>query len=121
MTSAMPSLATATVPIGIAVIAILAAGNLRGVRSAGAAFAGPTYLFVVAIALIVIVGLIKAAGHRFAAKPPPAVHATEALGVFLVLRAFSSGATAMTGIEAISNSVPCSRPPGPSTLSARFR
>ena len=112
VTSAMPSLASATVPIGIAVIAILVAGNLRGVRSAGSVFAGPTYLFVIAIALIVIVGLIKAASHGFAAKPPPAIHATEGLGVFLVLRAFSSGATAMTGIEAISNSVPVFKAPG---------
>ena len=112
VTSAMPSLASATVPIGIAVIAILVAGNLRGVRTAGSVFAGPTYLFVVAIALIVILGLIKAAGHGFAATPPPALHATEGLGVLLVVRAFSSGATAMTGIEAISNSVPVFKAPG---------
>jgi amino acid transporter len=111
VTSAMPSLASATVPIGIAVIGILVAGNLRGVRTAGSVFAGPTYLFAVAIALIVIVGLIKAAGHGFAATPPPTVPATEGLGVLLVLRAFSSGATAMTGIEAISNSVPVFKAP----------
>jgi amino acid transporter len=111
VTSAMPSLASATVPIGIAVIAILVAGNLRGVRAAGLAFAGPTYLFVVAIALIVIVGLIKAAAHGFAATPPPAVPASEGLGVLLVLRAFSSGATAMTGIEVVSNDVPVFRAP----------
>jgi amino acid transporter len=111
VTSAMPSLANATVPIGIGVIAILVAGNLRGVRAAGSVFAGPTYLFVVAIALIVIVGLIKAAGHGFAATPPAPVHATEGLGVLLVWRAFSSGATAMTGIEAISNSVPVFQAP----------
>ena len=111
VTSAMPSLASATVPIGIAVIVILVAGNLRGVRTAGTVFAGPTYLFVVAIAMIVIVGLIKAAGHGFAATPPPALSPTEGLGILLVLRAFSSGATAMTGIEAISNSVPVFKPP----------
>jgi amino acid transporter len=106
VTSAMPSLASATVPIGLGVIVILVVGNLRGVRAAGLVFAGPTYLFVIAIAMIVVVGVIKAAGHGFAATPPPPVPATEALGVLLVLRAFSSGATAMTGIEAISNSVP---------------
>ncbi len=111
VTSAVPSLASETVPIGLAVILILVLGNLRGVRAAGAVFAGPTYLFVVAIALIVVVGLIKAAGHGFAATPPPPVPATEGLGVLLVLRAFSSGATAMTGIEAISNSVPAFEPP----------
>ncbi len=111
VTSAVPSLASATVPIGIGVIAILVAGNLRGVRAAGSVFAGPTYLFVIAIALIVIVGLVKAAGRGFAPTPPPAVHATEAVGILLVLRAFSSGATAMTGIEAISNAVPAFKPP----------
>ena len=111
VTSAVPSLASATVPIGIGVITILVAGNLRGVRAAGSVFAGPTYLFVVAIALIVIVGLVKAAGRGFAPTPPPAVHATEAVGILLVLRAFSSGATAMTGIEAISNAVPAFKPP----------
>jgi amino acid transporter len=111
VTSAVPSLASATVPIGIGVIAILVAGNLRGVRAAGSVFAGPTYLFVVAIALIVIVGLVRAAAHGFVPTPPPAVHATEAVGILLVLRAFSSGATAMTGIEAISNSVPAFKAP----------
>ncbi len=111
VTSAVPSLATATVPIGIAVIGILVAGNLRGVRSAGSVFAGPTYLFVIAIALIVIVGLFRAATHGFAPTPPAAIHATEGVGILLILRAFSSGATAMTGIEAISNSVPAFQPP----------
>jgi amino acid transporter len=111
VTSAMPSLAGATVPIGVTVIGILVAGNLRGVRAAGSAFAGPTYLFVSAIAMVVIVGVIKAAGHGFTAVPPPPVSATEGLGVLLILRAFSSGATAMTGIEAISNAVPAFQAP----------
>jgi amino acid transporter len=111
VTSAIPSLSSVTVPIGVAVIVILTVGNLRGVRTAGTVFAGPTYLFVVAIALIVVVGVVKAAGHGFAAAPPPAVPATEGLGALLVLRAFSSGATAMTGIEAISNSVPVFKDP----------
>ena len=111
VTSAAPSLATATVPIGIAVIGILVAGNLRGVRAAGSVFAGPTYLFVIAIALIVIVGLFKSASHGFAPTPPAAVHATQGVGILLILRAFSSGATAMTGIEAISNSVPAFQAP----------
>lgn len=109
--SAVPSLSTETVPIGLAVIGVLVAGNLRGVRAAGSVFAGPTYLFVIAIALVVIVGMVDAAGRGFAPTPPPAVPATESLGVLLVLRAFSSGATAMTGIEAISNSVPVFQAP----------
>jgi amino acid transporter len=111
VTSAIPSVASATVPIGLGVIVLLVAGNLRGVRDAGAAFAAPTYLFVVAIALIVIVGLVKAGSHGFHPVPAAPHRATEALGVLLVLRAFASGATAMTGIEVISNAVPVFRPP----------
>ena len=111
ITSAIPSVASATVPIGLVVIVLLVAGNLRGAREAGAAFAAPTYLFVLAVALIVIVGLVKAATHGFQPTAPAAHRATEALGVLLVLRAFASGATAMTGIEVISNAVPVFRAP----------
>jgi amino acid transporter len=111
VTSAIPSLTSATVPIGLVVIVLLVAGNLRGVREAGAAFAAPTYLFVVAIALIVIAGLIKAGSHGFHPAAATPHKAAEALGVLLVLRAFASGATAMTGIEVISNAVPVFRPP----------
>ncbi len=111
VTSAIPSVASATVPLGLVVILILVFGNLRGVRAAGALFAAPTYMFIAAIALIVIVGLVDSAAHGFHAVPPPPQHGTEALGVLLILRAFSSGATAMTGIEVISNSVPVFEPP----------
>jgi amino acid transporter len=112
VTSAIPSLDSARVEIGLVVIVLLVAGNLRGVRDAGAAFAAPTYLFVAAIALVVIAGLIKASSHDFhpAAVAPPH-RAIEAVGVLLLLRAFASGATAMTGIEVISNAVPVFRPP----------
>jgi amino acid transporter len=111
VTSAIPSASSAAVPIGLAVIVLLVAGNLRGAREAGAAFAAPTFLFVVAIALIVVVGLVKAASHDFRPVPAAPHRATETLGVLLVLRAFASGATAMTGIEVISNAVPVFRPP----------
>ncbi|HTU88099.1 MAG TPA: APC family permease [Solirubrobacteraceae bacterium] len=111
ITSAIPSAASATVPLGLVVIAVLVFGNLRGVKAAGALFAAPTYMFVAAIGLIVIVGLVDSASHGFHAIAPPPRHATEALGVLLILRSFSSGATAMTGIEVISNSVPVFEPP----------
>lgn len=111
VTSAIPSMGSATVPLGLGVIAVLAIGNLRGVRDSAAAFAAPTYLFVLAIALVVIVGLVKAGNRGFAVAHAPPLHATEALGVLLVLRAFASGATAMTGIEVISNAVPVFKPP----------
>jgi amino acid transporter len=111
ITSAIPSVSSATVPIGLTVIVVLVLGNLRGVRAAGALFAAPTYMFVSAIALVVIVGLIKSAGHGFHTVAPVPHHATEALGLLLILREFSSGATAMTGIEVISNAVSEFEPP----------
>ena len=111
VTSAMPSLASARVVIGLVVVVLLVAGNLRGVRDAGAAFAAPTYLFVAAIALVVIVGLVKAGSNGFHPTTAAPHRAIEAVGVLLVLRAFASGATAMTGIEVISNAVPVFRPP----------
>jgi amino acid transporter len=111
VTSAIPSVYADRVIIGLLVIALLAAGNLRGVRDAGALFAVPTYLFIGAIALVVVSGLVKAAANGFHPTPPPRFHAVEAAGLLLVLRAFSSGATAMTGIEVVSNAVPVFRPP----------
>ncbi len=110
VTSAIPSLASATVPIGVAVIAVLLGGNLRGVRQAGTLFAGPTYAFILAICVLVAVGLYDAAGRSFRPTAAPPLTATEAVTAFLVLRAFASGSTAMTGIEAISNAVPAFKP-----------
>ncbi|HTU86339.1 MAG TPA: APC family permease [Solirubrobacteraceae bacterium] len=110
VTSAVPSLRGATVPLGLAVIAILLVGNLRGVRKAGAAFAWPTYAFIAAIALVVGVGMIGVAGRGFTTVRPPRLGVTEGLGLLLVLRAFASGSTAMTGIEAISNAIPAFKP-----------
>jgi amino acid transporter len=110
VTSAIPSLSSYTVLIGVAVIAVLLAGNLRGVRQAGAMFAAPTYAFIIAMFVLVAVGLIHSAGHGFHATPRPRLSATEGVGVLLVLRAFASGSTAMTGIEAISNAVPVFKP-----------
>jgi amino acid transporter len=110
VTSAIPSLAPDTVPIGVGVIVILLAGNLRGVRQAGVVFAAPTYAFILAIFVLVAVGLSDAAGRGFHATPRPALTATEGVSVLLILRAFASGSTAMTGIEAISNAVPVFKP-----------
>lgn len=110
ITSAFPSLRSATVVIGVVVIAVLLIGNLRGVREAGSLFALPTYAFIAAIAALIIAGLVHAAGRNFHPVPPPHLGAVQSIGVFLILRAFSSGATAMTGIEAISNAVPAFKP-----------
>ena len=110
VTSALPGLTPVTVPLGVLVIAVLLAGNLRGVRTAGNIFVLPTYAFVVAVLALLVVGYLRAAGRGFAPVPPPAVPAAEGLGLLLVLRAFASGAVSMTGIEAVSNAVPAFRP-----------
>src|SRR5271165_4649449 len=110
ITSAIPSLSSDRVVIGVCVIVVLLAGNLRGVRQAGALFAAPTYLFIFAMFALVAVGLSDAAGRGFQATPRPPLTATEGVGVLLILRAFASGSTAMTGIEAISNAVPVFKP-----------
>lgn len=109
LTSAVPSVAGSTVPIGLAVIALLLAGNLRGVRQAGAMFAAPTYAFIVAVVLLIGYGLADAAGRGFHPLPPPHLAATQSAGLLLVLRAFASGASAMTGVECISDAVPVFR------------
>ncbi|WP_241825707.1 APC family permease [Micromonospora sp. CB01531] len=110
ITSAMPGLTPFTVPLGVLVIAVLLAGNLRGVRTAGNIFVLPTYAFVAAVLAVLVVGYARAAARGFAPVPPPPVPVTEGLGLLLVLRAFSSGAVSMTGIEAVSNAIPAFRP-----------
>ena len=110
-TSALPALGDYVVPLGVLVIALLVGANLRGVRQAGTLFAAPTYAFIVAIAALVGTGLWQALTAGAAPAPAPAPHATQTVGLLLVLRAFASGSTAMTGIETISNAVPAFRPP----------
>jgi amino acid transporter len=108
--SALPRLAPLTVPLGLLVIAVLLAGNLRGLRASGSLFAAPTYAFVAAMLLLIVVGLAQAGRRGFAPTAAPPVSATEGLSLLLVLRAFASGATSMTGIEAVSNAVPVFKP-----------
>lgn len=110
ITSALPGLLPWTVPLGVLVVVVLLAGNLRGIRQAGALFAAPTYAFVIAMFALIGAGLADAAETGFRPVAPPALPVTEAVGLLLITRAFSSGATAMTGIEAISNAVPAFRP-----------
>ena len=110
ISSAIPSVADFDVPLGAGVIALLLYGNLRGVRQAGKTFSIPTYAFILAMFALITVGVLDAAGNDFVAKTPH-VAATEGLTLLLVLRAFGSGATAMTGIEAISDGVPAFKPP----------
>ena len=89
VTSAVPSLRAAVVPIGVVLIAFLLGANLRGVRQAGALFAAPTYAFIFGIALLVIVAFVDAGRRGFHPVPVPVLHASQGVGVLLMLRAFS--------------------------------
>ncbi|MGW5519735.1 APC family permease [Nocardia africana] len=116
--SAAPALNPHRVLIDIGFIVALTAMNLRGVRESGRAFAVPTYGFVAGVMVMISIGLIETLiGHAPVAESAHyQIHATHAgLGTaavaFLALRAFSSGCTALTGAEAISNGVPAFRKP----------
>jgi amino acid transporter len=111
ITSAVPELHAHRVGLGLLAIAILTWGNLRGVRESGKIFALPTYLFVGGLGLVIVVGLGRTLFGATEAHPLPSVPAVEGLTLFLLLRAFSSGCTALTGVEAISNGVPTFRDP----------
>jgi amino acid transporter len=115
LVSAIPSLLPHTLALCLAVLVLLTLVNLRGVRESGVAFLLPTYAFVASLALVIVVGVAKsilAGGHPVAVAPPPHLpEATRAAGLWIVVRAFSSGCTAMTGVEAVSNGVPLFRQP----------
>jgi amino acid transporter len=117
ISSAAPDLYDLRVPIAVAIVALITLGNLRGIRESGTMFAAPTYFFILAMGTVIVVGLIKVAtgnapGSLLHAAPArETVVATQGLTLFLVLRAFSSGSAALTGIEAISNAVPAFKPP----------
>jgi len=112
ITSAVPSLGPHAVGLSLAFVAVLTLANLRGVRESGRAFALPTYGFVAAIYVLLAVGFWKIAfGAGVTAESAHyGLHGVAktggAAGVFLVLRAFASGCTALTGVEAVSNGVP---------------
>jgi amino acid transporter len=114
--SAIPELHDWRVPMAVAFIVVLAAVNLRGVRESSKAFAVPTYLFIGSIAIMIVVALVR----TLLGDPPVAESAgyevqveqtSQAAFVLLLLRAFSSGCSALTGVEAISNGVPAFRAP----------
>ncbi len=110
-----PELLPHRVPIGLAFIALLMIGNLRGIREAGLVFAAPTYFYIGSIAALIVVGMARVlTGDIPAASIPPHPFGdvpAQALGVLLVLRAFASGSVGLTGSEAISNGVPSMKRP----------
>ena len=113
ITSFAPSLTSHKVGLSLACLAIIVVVNLRGVRESGLLFALPTYAFVTAILALVAVGLVDdLRGDLHRAVVPNALPAgAGAVTVFVVLKAFSSGSTALTGVEAIANGVNAFRHP----------
>jgi amino acid transporter len=113
ITSAAPSLADHKVLIASILVGFVTAANLRGVKEAGALFALPTYGFVVIVASTILLGLWQCAtsGCHLADTADLPIEEAGALTLFLVLRAFASGATALTGVEAIADGVQAFRRP----------
>ncbi len=117
ITSAVPELFDYRVPMAVAFVAFFTLGNLRGIRESGSLFAAPTYFFILAMGSTVAVGFVRVligdSPGSFTEAAPPAeeVVATQGLTVWLVLRAFSSGASALTGVETIANGTPTFKPP----------
>lgn len=115
ITSAVPSLHQHGVWLAVGFILFIAIANLRGAKESGLLFAVPTYMFVVSIAILIVVGMARLALGQHMDPPVPPTDAwkesTGHLGLFLILRAFSSGCTALTGIEAVTDGVPAFRPP----------
>ncbi len=100
------------VPIAMFLVLLVTLANLRGVREAGILFAVPTYGFVVMVAVTLTVGVVRCVGGcPQAATASMDLHVEQSLTFFLILRAFSSGATALTGVEAIADGVQAFRRP----------
>jgi amino acid transporter len=111
VTSALPSVHSLAVPMGVLVIGLITIGNLRGIREAGSIFAIPTYFFIFCMVAVISVGMFKvisghAPGSVLSEPTQPQITAEKGLTLFILMRAFSSGCAALTGIEAISNGVP---------------
>ena len=115
LVSAFPRLLPHTLALCLGILLLIALVNLRGVREAGRVFIVPTYLFVGSLGLVIVLGVIRtwtAGGHPTPVVAPPRLGpATGAVSAWLLLQAFASGCTAMTGVEAVSNGVCAFRDP----------
>jgi amino acid transporter len=111
MTSILPDLHDWKVAITVAMVVLLTLGNLRGIRESGSIFAAPTYLYIVVMLGIIGWGMARSLSGELPSFDVPASWLEvetggQVLGIFLILRAFSQGAVALTGVEAISDGVP---------------
>jgi len=115
LVSAAPSLHPYILPLCLGILVLITLLNLRGTGEAGLAFALPTYSFIACLAIVLIMGIVKLFGSGCAPQPivaPPALpKAIETISVWIFLRSFASGCTAMTGVEAVSNGVSAFRQP----------
>ena len=115
LVSAVPSLLSWKVPLGVSAIALVTLANLRGIRESGSIFAAPTYVFLGSMYALIGVGLFQMFSGELVVPPPEDFHEdiVEPLSLLLILRAFAVGSAVMTGTEAISNGIPAFKPPEP--------
>ncbi len=117
--SAFPALQPHTLSFCLGILVLLTVINLRGVREAGLVFVAPTYLFIVALLGVICLGIVKSFLHGGHPVPvsaiPHAKPAVEAVSLWLLLKAFASGCTALTGVEAVSNGVTAFKEPRATT------
>ena len=115
LVSAVPSLLPHTLVMCLGILLLITIVNLRGVKEAGGVFMIPTYLFLGTLLITIFIGVFKAlaaGGHPMpVVVPPPIPAATAMAGAWLLLKAFASGCTALTGVEAVSNGVRAFRDP----------
>jgi amino acid transporter len=114
ITSALPELYSARIEIAVGFVTLLTIGNLRGIRESGSLFAIPPYVFILSFGAMLGIGLVRLLlgdDLQAATQSRALEEGTQALTLFLILRAFSSGAAALTGIEAIADGVPSFKPP----------
>jgi amino acid transporter len=113
--SALPQLQPYTLLLCLAVLLLLTFFNLRGLRESGLAFMPPTYLFIGCLFFVLVIGIVKAfvsGGHpQPVSTLPPPVNAHQPITLWLFLKAFAAGCTAMTGVEAVSNGVQAFKEP----------
>ncbi len=113
ITTALPELDAVRVELGVAFIALIAFANLRGIREAGVVFAGPTYFYAAAVLGIITIGFYRVITGDIPppVAPPEVVAGGEALGAFLILRAFASGSVGLTGTEAVADGITAFKKP----------
>lgn len=113
ITTALPELDAIKVELGVAFIVLITIGNLRGIREAGVVFAGPTYFYAASVLGILVIGFFRVitGDVPVPVAPSKVLEGSEALGAFLILRAFASGSVGLTGTEAVADGITAFKKP----------